>query len=308
MQFKICGASLIAALFLAACGEGKLAITDSTFRPKIVIQGTLIPRQPVQIKLRRNFPVNAVAEAGDIILQNAQATITDSTAGQQHQLLFDSRNGYYQAPQLAIQYGQTYLLDVSATIDGQQLQASARTRVPNQGLNILEEKSILGSRLYRQRDKQNRLQDFRVVFERSPGTDFYAVSVTALAADTAAFRQDTTIFIFENPYTPSSFNAGDVMEDFDQFKYTFYWVQNVPLEPGETDMDIFSFLTWFYGDYRAVVYAGDRNFKDFLATHGEVKEIDGNFHEPSFHIDGDGIGLFGSAVVDSASFEVLRPM
>ena len=38
----------------------------------------------------------------------------------------------------------------------------------------------------------------------------------------------------------------------------------------------------------------------------EVQEIDGNFHEPVFHIDGDGIGVFGSAVTDTVYFSVTQ--
>jgi len=37
-----------------------------------------------------------------------------------------------------------------------------------------------------------------------------------------------------------------------------------------------------------------------------VQEIDGNLHEPAFHIEGDGIGVFGAAVADTAYFEIVR--
>jgi hypothetical protein len=56
-----------------------------------------------------------------------------------------------------------------------------------------------------------------------------------------------------------------------------------------------------------IIYAADRNFRDFQITHELLQSIDGNYHEPAFHIDGDGIGVFGSAAVDTAYFEVLRP-
>ena len=38
----------------------------------------------------------------------------------------------------------------------------------------------------------------------------------------------------------------------------------------------------------------------------QVKEIDGNYHEPAFHFEGDGIGVFGSAIADTAYFWILR--
>jgi hypothetical protein len=55
-----------------------------------------------------------------------------------------------------------------------------------------------------------------------------------------------------------------------------------------------------------VVYAFDKNYKDFLITHDQVQEIDGNFHEPEFHFEGDGIGVFGSAIADTVQITVLR--
>lgn len=70
--------------------------------------------------------------------------------------------------------------------------------------------------------------------------------------------------------------------------------------------EIRSLYLYFYTRYRIIIYAADRNFRDFQATHEVTQGADGNHHEPAFHIDGDGIGVFGSAVVDTAYFEVLR--
>lgn len=49
---------------------------------------------------------------------------------------------------------------------------------------------------------------------------------------------------------------------------------------------------------------GSRFSSDF--TFDEVQEDDGNFHEPLFDIEGDGIGVFGSVVADSIKVEVLQ--
>ena len=57
---------------------------------------------------------------------------------------------------------------------------------------------------------------------------------------------------------------------------------------------------------RKYVIFPDRNFRDFQATHEVTQGADGNHHEPAFHIDEDGIGVFGSAIVDTVYFNVLR--
>lgn len=64
--------------------------------------------------------------------------------------------------------------------------------------------------------------------------------------------------------------------------------------------------TWFYGKYTVVAYAGDTNFKDYVMTAPSVQEADGNFHEPILIFKGNGIGVFASAIADTATFTVTR--
>jgi hypothetical protein len=290
---------LMLTLLLAACGEGVVNITDSSFQPKIVIQGILVPEQPARVKLFRNFAVNTVVVSeNEIILRNASASITHEASGNSFNLQFNTQSNAYESNALIVEYGQTYTLNVEATIDGQLLSATSTTTVPQAGFEINEARSQLGSMLYRQRDQNGELINFKVVFDRSPQTTYYAASYTALDADTSTF-------IYENPF--GDITVEDVVDDFNDFKYTFDWIQDTPAATGESSIEVFSFFTWFYGDYRAVLYAADRNYRDFLTTFNQVREIDGNFHEPAFHIDGDGIGVFGSAVVDTAFFTILRP-
>ncbi|MFQ5649891.1 MAG: DUF4249 family protein [bacterium] len=297
MSFKtnISGLLFLSPLLLSACGEGTLSM-DNTFQPRIVIQGYLFPNHKVEVRLLRNFPLNATIDDNEVILSEAQAVIIDQE-GSRFELRFDADRQIYESSAIAVDYGKRYTLEVHATIDAKALFARSTTTVPQPGFEILEENSVLDSLVYRQRDENGQLIDFEIVFNRSPGTDFYALALNALDADTSTF-------IYDNPF--DDFDVDDVLEDFEDFKYTYGWIQDTPLQPGESSIDVFSFFTWFYGEYEAVVLAGDRNFRDFLISHGQVQEIDGNFHEPAFHIEGDGIGVFGSAIADTAYFTVLR--
>lgn len=299
MKFKI-RMLLAISIFSISCGEGIVDLDEQVFEPKIVIQGTIFPHQRVDdIKISRNFPLNTPAiNKDDIVVKDAQVILLDE-AGAAYDLRFNSRTARYEyrGADLVIDYGKRYTLEVSATIDGESLFARSTTTVPQAGFEILDSKSVLGEMVYRERDENNVLKNFEVTFARSPGTDFYALSLTAMDAEVSSF-------IFENPY--DDLDEQDVLEDFADFKYTYTWIQDTPLTAGESRIEIFWFFTWFYGNYRAVVYAGDKNFKDFLLTHNQVQEIDGNFHEPAFHIEGDGIGVFGSAIADTVYFRILK--
>ncbi len=289
--------SLICALLGFSCGGGTVNI-DQTYEPKIVIQGTLFPQQRAEVKIMRNFPLGTVVDRNKIVIRDARVVIFEEDRTQ-HNLRFNINKQSYEQldPNLVIDYGKTYTLEVDATIDGQQLSAKSTTRVPQAGFEILESKSVLDSMVYREKDENDEVKLFDVRFNRSPGIDFYAISILAIDADTSTF-------VYDNPF--GDLDADDVLDDFDDFRYAFNWIQDTPLEAGESHMEIFWFFTWFYGKYQAIIYAGDKNFKDFLVTHDQVQEIDGNYHEPAFHFEGDGIGVFGSAIADTVNFWVLR--
>ena len=58
---------------------------------------------------------------------------------------------------------------------------------------------------------------------------------------------------------------------------------------------------------KKVCYIPRSKLRDFQATHEVPQGAASNHHEPAFDVDGDGLGVFGSAVVDMVYLEVLRP-
>ena len=98
----------------------------------------------------------------------------------------------------------------------------------------------------------------------------------------------------------------EVGEDIQDYNFDYGWIQNTPAEPGQSTIQTFWFILWFYSRYEIVVYAVDENYQHFLQTYDEVQEADGNFHEPEFAIEGDGIGVFGAMVPDTMYVEVVR--
>ena len=279
------------------CGKGTVDLTGVTYVSKIVVDGTLMPGKPVgDIRLMRNVPLGASVDSESIVLSGAQASITDG-AGTAYPLTYNPATYSFENLVITVRYGATYRLDVTAEIDGVTHLAWATTTVPDSGFALLLAKSRLDTLAYRQRDEAGNILSFQVTFERIPDHEFYALSVAALDADTSTFIYDNAFY---------DFDAQDVIDYFDELAYGFNWIQNAPPGPGESDMEVFWFHANFYGHYRGVVYAGDKNFRDFFVTQQNVQEIDGNFHEPTMHVEGDGIGVFGSALADTVYFYVSR--
>lgn len=286
-------------LFVVACGGGVVELDHRNYQPKIVIEGFIFPERPVKnIRITRNFPLNQQIDPQTLILRDAEVRIR-TQQGREHRLQYnqDQLAFAYLGQDLRIEAGRSYTLFVTADIDGQRLQAWATTRVPEKGLRIDRLLSELGPLAYRERSPAGSLRRFNLVFHRSPGTDFYVVALTALQADLASF-------IYENPF--ETYEAEAVLADFGNLQNRIAWVHNTPLEPGLSNIELFWFDFWFYGDYRAVLYAGDRNFRDFILTQAQVQEIDGNFHLPALHVEGDGIGVFASAITDTVILTVRR--
>lgn len=291
------------AAVLLSCGEGKVTISDKSYEPRIVVDGFLFPHQKVtRIRIARNFRLSANLNITNLIIDDADAKIIDESTGDEFQLTFhpspdyfDSNYYEYNGAGLVIDYGRSYTLDVTATIEGQTLNARSTTTVPEEGFRVVG--TNFGPTIpYYQQDANGNLLPIQITIERSPGTSFYVAAVEALDASIESF-------VYDNPF--GDLDEGDVADDFDDFRFSQEWIQDTPLTPGESIVDLFWFNLWFYGEYRTIVYAADRNFKEFIQTYDFVQEDDGNFHEAKFNFEGDGIGVFGSAIADTVFFEVV---
>lgn len=296
----------IMASFLAACGEGKVNLSDMPYTPKIVINGFITPGKAVDdIRIQRNFPVGRDIDLQDQYLREAVVTITDVATAEVIPLannFIHANNHFYDSTNHIVDFDAEYRLDVTAVIDGDTLTASSTTRTPKAGLRIVPEWSTLGSMQFLERDSANNVKYFRVGFERSPGTQFYAVSMRALEARAATF-----IYPPDNPFVGNDVDSTDINKNLGRLRTGSLWIQDTPDTAGVSGTDLYWFFLNFYGPYHLTLYAGDLNFRDFIQTYNQVQDIDGNFYEPVFHIDGDGIGVFASYVADTTGFTILRP-
>jgi len=274
-------------VLLAACGDPAVDVLSVEYDAKITVEGYVYPGEQIKdIILTRNFRLEQPIDTSKIILLPTENEVVASINGTP--LMFDPVSLTYYS-NLTADYNTSYELVVKAKIEGRQLETSSVTTTPAPGFDLVQ--NNLGDVVYRS-------QPLEFGFKTSPGTDFYAFSIRA---DNPTLEN----FIYDNPYIPN-LERKDVEDSFNEYRYQYNLLLNVdsyssvPLE-----YEILGLDTWFYTSYTVIVYAGDRNFKDYLLTAKDVQQPDGNFVEPKFHFSGDGIGIFGSAIRDTLTFNLL---
>ena len=270
------------------CGDPSVNIEEIKYEPKIVVDGYIYPGEPVKsIWLMRNFELNQPVDSNDIYLNpesnQLQAKINNIP------LSYDPATKSFYTNDLQINFGQTYRLVVDAVIDGVSLHTQIETTTPQEGFDLI--KNNLGEFMYRR-------DPIKLNFHPSPGTGFYAFSIRAEDATQSNF-------IFDNPFFPN-IDSTDLADKFNQYKFQYNLLLNVNGTVQDTiTYDVLGLDTWFYGNYKVIVYAGDTNMKDYIITASNVQSFDGNFKEPVVHFTGNGIGVFGSAIRDTVTFTLL---
>lgn len=297
---------MIFIFIIYSCGKGTVDVENESYRQKIVVDGYLIPHQKVEkIKITRNFRINQDLTQTSLIpdVDKTTVTITDLQNNNVYPLSFHNGGDHrlesyyweYNGADLVIQFGQSYRLDVSATIEAKKLHASAVTKVPEKGFEIA---SINHTELrYREPDENNQPINFILTINRAPGTTFYVNTIKAL-------NPSKDNFIYNNPY--SNPDSSDVEDDLIDWGYTYDWTQDTPVTAGQTYIEMFWPYFMFYDEYQIITMACDVNYKEFLQTYNDVQEEDGNFHEAKFNVEGDGIGVFGSVVMDTVYVKVVQ--
>jgi hypothetical protein len=288
---------------IAGCGDATMDPQHESYEPRIVIEGYLHAGETIdRIYISRNFPVDADLTRLSVLPDPDKTVvkITDLGSNQEFQLVYheaedDDWNDYYwtyNGSDFVTENGNSYKLDVWSVIDGRQLHASSITTVPEKGFEIL---SInYNSLRYRENGKDG-LKNFVIQFNRSAGSSFYTAAIEAL-------NPSLESFIYDNPYEEVKPEDVDLVED----ALTYSVVHHAPEVSGTTDKGLGWEVFRFYDQYRIILYAADKNYKDYLMTHNNVMEMNGNFHEAKFNIDGDGVGVFGSIITDSVYVEVTR--
>ncbi len=302
------------------CGDVEVTVGPETYNAKIVVDGFLIPGlAPADIRIMRNFPLNQPLDYNELFIADAWVAITELATGREYPLVFNPLPAlegkfpgyYYAGTDFIIDYDKRYQLSVQATIDGKALETTSTCTIPPAGFEVLNTKSIIDTLNYSEKDRNGALKKFTLHFLQSPGIGSYVSSVHALDAD----PQDSTTFIENNVLGVDWENLKrdrDEGEEIDpvrfvQFQHTWQWDITPTGQAGErSEIELEWFNFWFYGNYRVILYAADDQFTDYLLTHRQIQEIDGNLLEPRFYFEGDGVGVFAAAIPDTVRFYVQR--
>ena len=276
-------------LLFIRCGDPDVDITTAKYEPKISVEAYLFCGETVKnIRLTRNFELGKQIDVNKLYLTPISNDVTVTLNGVP--LLFNDNNKTYYNDQITVEYGKSYEIDISATIDGKQLYTTSKTTTPQKGFSILQHD--LGTAEFKN-------QSLKIDFKTSPGTDLYIFS---FIADTATLGN----FIYENPLFPN-IDSSEVADNFNTYRYQYSMITDIDSYSGQNySYKLQSFDFWFYSTYKVTAYAGDRNFRYYLLTAPDVKEFDGNFHEPIQIFDGDGIGVFASAIRETITFRIVK--
>lgn len=274
---------------LTSCGQPDIDITSSVYNPKITVEGYLYCNESVKdIRLSRNFMLNTKHDLNSLVLTPRQNDVVVTINGVP--LNFDAEKNSYYNNNILIECGKTYRLDVNAVIDGKQLHTSSATTTPQKGFSVTN--NNLGTIRYHQALPI-------IEYTTSPGVSYYIFSIMP---DYASLEN----FIYDNPYEPNK-DTTDLLKDFNSYRFQCAVIKDINPSGGRSfKYSIEGYNSWFYGSYTVTVYAGDNNFGDFLLSSNNVQEMDGNFHEPIQSFEGDGIGVFGSAIKDTVKFVLVK--
>lgn len=280
---------IIFSLILFECGSPGVDVNSAPYEPKITVEGYLYCGETVNdIKLMRNYALGAPIDQTQLYLSPSINKVTVTING--IPLAFDPQKNSYFNNQIIIDYGKSYTLEVYATIDGKNLHTTSTTTTPQKGFSIVNKN--LGTFVYNS-------APITVNFKTSPGTEFYVFSIVP---DSTSLNN----FIYNNAFR-NNLDSVKVLNNFNDYKFRYETLNNINSYSSNTYPFTLNIRDmWFYSNYSVIVYAGDVNFKDYLMTAPSVQEFDGNFHEPVLIFNGDGIGVFASAIKDTVKFSITR--
>lgn len=298
--------SVLIGFILTACGDGIVEVKNISYEPRITVEGLLMPGKKVnRIRVFKNFKIDQKVSLFNSLLDPTKTTvsITDDQSGNIYELSLhipdslEDINGYwfeYNGNDLQIMYNNSYTINVNSEYEGKSMWTSSTTTVPPAGFKI---SSVNYSTLkFAQKKDNGDLEVFEVNIQRSPGITYYLATIRPLNNN-----YDNLI----KNHLVGKLDSTDYDKNKIDLSFDTSWIQNTPEYPGESIMRLFWFDFYFYSEYEVIIYAADKNYREFLQTYNRVQEFDGNFHEAEFNFKGDGIGYFGSVIPDTLYINVI---
>ena len=281
-------------------------VKNISYEPRITVEGLLLPGEKVErIRIFKNFKIDQNVNIFNALLdpEKTNVSITDEQNGNEYNLslhipdsLMDI-NGYwfeYPGNDLNILNGNSYTVNVESEYQGQRLWTRSTTTVPQKGfaINSLNYNTLK----FAQKKENGDLEVFEINIQRSPGITYYLATIRPLQNSYDRLIKEHLVGELDSTfYEDEKIDLG----------FETSWIQNTPEYSGESTLRLFWFDFYFYSEYEVIIYAADKNYREFLQTYNRVQEFDGNFHEAKFNFEGDGIGYFGSVIADTTYLTVI---
>ena len=100
------------------------------------------------------------------------------------------------------------------------------------------------------------MRQFHVTFKPSDGASIYVFYIRADHPNMSNFIYDNSYFDLDTAY---------VYDNFATFSNRYAWTINLDSQ-NEYSYDLAWINFWFYDSYNITVYAGDKNYHNFIAT------------------------------------------
>lgn len=121
---------LILPFLFLSCGDPEVDVTGVNYQDKIVVDGFLYASEGIHnIKIMRNIPLGSSINVNTLYLTPSNNSVIAKING--IELQFDPKTRTYFNYNMIIEYGKTYKLEVTAVIDGKQLNTQSSTTVPD---------------------------------------------------------------------------------------------------------------------------------------------------------------------------------
>ena len=293
-------------LFIFGCGEKIVNIDSTTYEPKIYIYGIIFPGKSVEdIKIERNFPLNTKVDLSSLAITDADVIITDLSTTENYKLNYNPITKKYDCLDLVIKEGVNYRLSVSATIDGKNVRAYGTTNVPKGRITINKELSKLETFSYEEKDIDGDYKYFEICWDVSSDIDVFRFGVEAVTY----FKLDLGPGIILGNRPTSQEYLRYLIEVLNWTYIYSYWdtpvnpVNNVIFYQNNYTNNSYSLRIEGYDlglieKFKVVISYNTEEYNKYLSEPKEARDVDGNFMPVKNFINGDGVGFFGSRILE----------
>lgn len=296
---------LLVPLLLSACAAERDAGTlfGPAAEPRIVIDATLIVGRPLpDLFVRQTLSPERVYSLEEAAVTNASVRLSTDSASWAYAPDPDSAGRYLPPARTPpVQPEATYRLAVSTETHSVLAQTTTPARLVLLEAVLVDERTLatrhelrlfseIGEQVYAAPENRISFRDGLLELRVEPSS--------AAMYQLALFNlEEESPFLIDEDFL----EEGDA-DNFDRQG------SSPPVEATDGRIRLPWFAIAFEGRHLARVYALDRNWYDYARSTGQGSLFGGlagdEFEQPFFNVDG-GIGLFGSAAVDSVGFRVL---